>query len=74
MAKAKSYNLGDETEGLLQDFCEAHYGAPEVRILREAVKFFVNESLDAEPILKKRFEAARQQRLGENIRPLRISK
>ena len=74
MAKAKNYNLGDEVEGLLQDFCEAHYGAPEVRILRESVKFFVDESLSAEPEVKKRFEAARQQRLGENIRSLRISK
>jgi len=73
MSKAKSYNLGDETSSLLQDFCEAHYGAPEVRIIREAVRSFVDQSLCAEPELKKRFEAARRQRLGVNVHPIRIS-
>lgn len=72
MAKAKNFNLGEETEGILHDICEAHYGAPEVRIIREAVKLFVEESLKAEPELKKRFKAAQQKRLGENVRALRL--
>lgn len=71
MSKAKSYDLGDKVMTLLQNHCAANYGAPEVRILREAVKSFVNNRLQAEPELCKRFDAARKVRLSKHIRPLR---
>lgn len=69
----KNYDLGDVAYGMLVDFCEAHYGAPEVHIIREAVEFFVEDRLAAEPEMRKRYERARSIRLGENIRALPIS-
>src|SRR5262245_58215890 len=48
----------------LEDFCEAHRGAPENRIIADALRAFIAERLNAEPELKKRFEAARRERLG----------
>jgi hypothetical protein len=48
----------------LQDFCEAHRGAPESRIIADALRAFIAERLDAEPELKKRYEDARKKRLG----------
>ena len=61
----------------LRDFCEAHYGAPQNRIVREAVREFIRAGLDAEPELRKRFDEARAQRLartGQNIAVLRPGK
>lgn len=48
----------------LADFCEAHRGAPEGRIIADALRVFIDERLVAEPELKKRFDEARQKRLG----------
>lgn len=61
----------------LRDFCEAHYGAPQNRIVREAVQAFIQAALNAEPELRKRFEEARAQRrarIGQNIAVLRPGK
>ena len=46
------------------DFCEAHRGAPEHRIIADALRAFIDERLAAEPELKKRYEEARRKRLG----------
>ena len=56
------------------DFCEAHRGAPEQRIIADALRAFIDERLDAEPELKKRFDAARKKRLGEEEKPIRLIK
>jgi hypothetical protein len=48
----------------LVDFCEAHRGSPEKRIVADALRAFIDERLDAEPELRKRFEDARRKRLG----------
>jgi len=48
----------------LEDFCEAHRGAPENRIIADAVRALIDERLKAEPELKKRFDEARRKRLG----------
>ena len=57
------FNLGEPWAGELADFCEAHYGAPEVRIIREALAFFISTQLTAEPETKRRFLEARKKRL-----------
>jgi len=48
----------------LLDFCEAHRGAPEHRIIADALRAFIDDRLQAEPELRKRFEEARRKRLG----------
>jgi hypothetical protein len=57
----------------LVDFCEAHRGSPEKRIIEDALRAFIDDRLAAEPELKKRFDEARRKRLGrdENVRVLR---
>lgn len=58
----------------LLDFCEAHRGAPEQRIIADALRAFIDDRLDAEPELKKRFDAARKKRLGRDEKPIRLIK
>jgi hypothetical protein len=61
----------------LQDFCEAHRGAPANRIIQDALRVFIDERLKAEPELRKRFDEARANRLaraGENVTVLRTGK
>ena len=48
----------------LLDFCEAHRGSPEHRIIADALRAFIDERLAAEPELRKRFDEARRKRLG----------
>jgi hypothetical protein len=46
------------------DFREGYFGAPEVRVLAEAIKLFMADRLLAEPEVKRRYEAAREKRVG----------
>jgi hypothetical protein len=46
------------------DFREGYFGAPEVRVLAEAIKVFMADRLKAEPSVKERYETARAKRLG----------
>jgi hypothetical protein len=48
----------------LQDLAEAHRGAPEYRLIADALRAFIDATLDAEPAMKARFEEARRKRLG----------
>ena len=48
----------------LVDFCEAHRGAPEHRIIADALRAFIDARLKAEPELKKRFDEERRKRRG----------
>jgi transposase-like protein len=56
--------LGEPLANDLEDFCAVHYGAPEINVIREAVRNFLDEQLGSEPELKKRFEKRRQARAG----------
>ena len=58
------YGFKGQLKDDLADFCEAHRGSPENRIIHDAVRAFIDERLTAEPELKKRFEEARSKRLG----------
>jgi hypothetical protein len=46
------------------DFREGYLGAPEYRVLAEAIKYYMADRLAAEPEVKRRYEAAREKRLG----------
>jgi hypothetical protein len=54
------------------DFCEAHRGAPEKRIVADALRAFIDERLAAEPELRMRFEEARRKRRGVSEDKLRL--
>lgn len=61
----------------LLDFREAYFGAPEQRIVEEAIRLFMADRLLAEPAVRARFEAARDKRLaaqGKNVAVLRPGK
>jgi hypothetical protein len=66
MARSKSagfrLDLGDEIEAKLGDFCSAYYRGNKTEIIREAVDWYIDKILDAEPERKRRYESARRQR------------
>ena len=43
----------------LDAFSEAHYGAPRVKIVKEALRDFIHRQVEAEPQLRQRFLEAR---------------
>lgn len=45
---------------MLDAFCDAAYGAPRARVIREAVTAFVSRELEDNPGLKQRFDQAEQ--------------
>ena len=63
--KSGRIQLGNPLQNDLADFCEAHYGVPQINIVRRAVIAFIAERLAAEPEMKERYEAARKERLGQ---------
>jgi hypothetical protein len=54
------------------DFRGANYNAAEMEVIREALREHIDRRLDAEPELRKRFEAARRKRLGSNGDNIRV--
>jgi hypothetical protein len=56
--------LPEPLAGDLVDFCEAHYGAPEREVIRSALRAFIDSRLEAEPEMRKRYDAAKKTRLG----------
>lgn len=54
------------------DFRSANYNAAEMEVIREALREHIDRRLDAEPELRKRFDAARRKRLGLNGDKIRV--
>jgi hypothetical protein len=54
--------LGEPVGSDLEDFCAVHYGAPEVNVVREAVRTFIDNQLARDPELKKKFDKMQQDR------------
>jgi hypothetical protein len=46
------------------DFREGYLGAPEYRVLAEAIKLYMADRLAAEPEVKRRYDRARETRRG----------
>ena len=59
--------LGEPLVTDLEDFCAVHYGAPEINVIREAIRNFVDEQLARDPELKKRFDKRQQDRIVSPI-------
>ena len=51
--------LPDDLALDLAAFSEAHYGAPHARIIREAIRRFIDVQVKAEPLMRQRFNEAR---------------
>lgn len=68
-SKGSRTGLGEPWQGMLSDFCKAHYNAPERDIIRAALDFFIQNRLSAEPEMRERYEVARKKRLelGDNV-------
>jgi hypothetical protein len=72
---ASRLHLNDKAlEDDLADFREAHYGAPEIGIVRAALREFIDRRLAAEADMRKRFEAARAVRLDAGRPNVRLIK
>jgi hypothetical protein len=63
-SKGVRLGLGEPIQGLLADFCAAHYNASERDVIRTALEVFISQRLEAEPEMRKRFDDARKKRLG----------
>jgi transposase-like protein len=53
-------DLGEPLGSDLEHFCAVHYGAPEINVVREAVRTFIDDRLARDPELKKRFDKVQQ--------------
>jgi hypothetical protein len=73
MTQKGRIHLGEPLDGMLQDFCAAHYGPPQTEIIRAALRAFIEHALDREPEMRKRYELARAERL-RGSKPLSIVK
>lgn len=61
--------LGEPWADKLKDFCSANYGCPQIEVIRAAIDELIDRRLDAEPEMRRRFDAARKRRVGggENV-------
>ena len=71
-SRLKLLGFEDELIGRIQDFREGYFGAPEYRIVAEALEHFMRDRLEAEPEVRKRYEEARKARLAAKEPRLRI--
>jgi hypothetical protein len=71
-SRLKLLGVEEELIERIQDFREGYLGAPEYRIVAEALEHFMRDRLEAEPEVRRRYEAARQARLAAKERRLRI--
>ena len=53
-------------------FCEAHMGAPVSRVVREALRHFIDARLETEPAVRERFSEARTRLRGPGVEPIRL--
>jgi len=58
-----NYDLGVEVEALLEDYCAANDGTPKVRVIRKAIKHYI-EYRRQNPEIEKRMDEARKDRLA----------
>jgi hypothetical protein len=68
--------LAAELVDRFNDFREGYLGAPENRILAEAIEAYMADRYDKEPEVRKRADEARKKRLGlvEKVRVLPTGK
>lgn len=58
-----NYDLGTEIEALLADFCAANDDTPKVRVIRRAVKFYIEHRMENDSEFANRVNEARKARM-----------
>jgi hypothetical protein len=71
-SRLKLLGFDEELIERIQDFREGYFGAPEYRIVAEALEHFMRDRLEAEPEVRRRYEAARKARLRAKELRLRV--
>ena len=71
-SRLKLLGFDEELIERVQDFREGYFGAPEYRIVAEALEHFMRDRLEAEPEVRRRYEEARKARLAAKEPRLRI--
>lgn len=71
-SRLKLLGLEGELIDRVTDFREGYFGAPEYRIIAEALEHFMQDRLQAEPEVRRRYEEARKARLRVKEHRLRI--
>ena len=71
-SRLKLLGFDEELIERVQDFREGYFGAPEYRIIAEALEHFMRDRLEAEPEVRRRYEDARKARLAAKEPRLRI--
>jgi hypothetical protein len=67
LMSAFKLQLGEPVATDLEDFCAAHYGAPAINVIREAVTLFIVDQLARDPELRMRFDRLRQERTEKSV-------
>jgi len=67
LMSALKLQLGEPVGTDLEDFCAAHYGAPAINVIREAVALFIGSQLARDPELRTRFDRLRQERTEQSV-------
>ena len=58
------HRLGEPVSSNLAAFCEANLGTAEIKVIREAVQFYIDYRTSREPELRDRYEAAKKRMMG----------
>jgi len=58
------FNLGEPWESDLADFLAAHFDASATAVVRAALQGYIADQLTKDPESRRRFDEARQRRLG----------
>jgi len=66
------FQLGEPWASMLTDFCAAHYKAPAIEVIREAIREHIERRLE-NPEIRERYDQARKLRLGQNEKVVRLA-
>jgi hypothetical protein len=58
------YRLGEPLNSELAAFCDALVGTLEIRVIREALRMYMDHRLATEPELRRRYEVALKKQMG----------
>ena len=70
--KQTSVDFSDELRARIDDFCEASSKMTLATLLREAAEMYIDERLENEPRVKKRYDNIRLKRLAGKRRNIRV--
>jgi hypothetical protein len=60
--------LGEELDGMLEDFCTAHHGASPLEVTKRALRDFIERDIAGNGGVRKEYERLQQQR-RQGVRP-----